>query len=462
VGERTALPTSPADPAASTDAFHLRLFAVAWALAALFHTEYHALVWRQHLLAPRLSAALLTAAAVATCWRPGPRTLVALAVAQLVDVAVLLPEVPNHWQIAALANVGWLVAAAGTRQPAALLRRAQAPLMVAVALFYLWTGLWKLNADFFRPEVSCAVVSWDRVLGFFRWLPDADALRRGVIAGTLAMELIGPLLLLWPVTRGAAVVAFIGFHLCLGLDAVKIYLNFSSVMFALLLLFLSGAAVERLRALLPTGGVRLPRVAAAACLVLAAAGIAAGRGSPLYLVGRWFLWLGYGTALLVLVTLAVVGAPRPRRVLPAGARRLAWVVPLLVALNGTAPLLGLKTRTSWQMYSNIRLEPAVSNHFFFPRNLDLLGAQADLVTVDRGGDHVRDVAGTGLALPWIEFQRRAAADPDAAVVWRHDGERHEAARPADDPLLSRRPPLLVRKLAIFRPLGPAVVRRCDW
>jgi len=29
-----------------------------------------------------------------------------------------------------------------------------------------------------------------------------------------------------------------------------------------------------------------------------------------------------------------------------------WIVPVLILLNGAAPLLGLKTRTAWQMYSN--------------------------------------------------------------------------------------------------------------
>ncbi len=451
------------DAATETDAFLFRLFAVAWGLAALFHTEYVFLFVHEPALAPKLSAAALTAAAVATCWRPTVGTLAALALAQLIDVCVLLPAVPNHWLLAGLANLALLLGWIRARQPATLMAVVRAPLMVSVTLFYLFTGMWKLNTDFFRPDVSCAVMSWERVLGFFRWLPDALALRRGVIVGTLAMELLGPVLLLVPATRGAAVLALIGFHLVLGLDAVKRYLNFASVMFALLLLFLPDAAVERLRRLVPPNAGRLPRLASAGYLMLAVAGVAAS-GSPLYLVGRWFVWLAYAIALFVFVFLSVVGAPRPRRWLPAGATgRLAWLVPGLVMLNGLAPILGLKTRTSWQMYSNVRLEPATSNHFLVPRSLDLVGAMQEPVTVvESSGTQFRDVAGTALALPWIEFRRRVAAEPDAAVTWERSGERHTTARVADDPLLSRPLPLPVRKLMIFRPLGAGAEARCDW
>jgi hypothetical protein len=452
------------DAATETDALLFRLFAVAWGLAALFHTEYLFLFIHEQALAPKVSAAVLTVAAVATCWRPTVGTLAALALAQLIDVWVLLPAVPNHWLLAGLVNLALLLGWIRARQPAAFVALVRAPLMVSVVLFYVWTGVWKLNTDFFRPDVSCAVMSWERVLGFFRWLPDALALRRGVIVGTLAMELLGPVLLLVPATRGAAVVSLIAFHVGLGLDALKVYLNFASVMFALLLLFLPDAAVERLRRLVPANAGRLPRLASAGYLVLAAAGVAAGSGSPLYLVGRWFVWLAYAIGLVVLVFLAVVGAPRPRRWLPAGAAgSLAWLVPGLVMLNGLAPILGLKTRTSWQMYSNVRLEPTASNHFLVPRSLDLAGAMREPVTVvESSGTQFRDVVGTALALPWIEFRRRVAAEPDATVTWERSGERHTTARVADDPVLSRPLPLAVRKLMIFRPLGPGVEARCDW
>jgi hypothetical protein len=88
--------------------------------------------------------------------------------------------------------------------------------------------------------------------------------------------------------------------------------------------------------------------------------------------------------------------------------------------------------------------------------------QDPVTVVESSAIPFRDVAGSGLALPWIEFRRRAAADPTAAVTWERSGERHTTARVADDPRLAHPLPLPVRKLMIFRPLGPGAEARCDW
>lgn len=464
-GTAHALATiATARSARTAETFLFRGFVVAWGLAALFHLEYAIVFGREPALAPKLTAALLTAAALAACWRPSVATLTALAAAILTDVAVLMPAVPNHWLLAALVSLGLLLARPGAEVGRTLLGRVRAPLMLATAVFYLWTGTWKLNADFLRLDASCAVASWDRLVHWFAWLPDAPAARAAIVGGTLGIELLGPLLLLLPATRGVAVLGFVGFHVLLGLDAAKVYLNFASVMFPLLLLFLPDAAVERLGRFVPARAGRLARIASAGYLAVALAGIVAGPTSPLFLLGRWVVWLVYAIALFALVLLAVVPPARPSRPLPAGAAgSLAWIVPLLVLANGVAPLLGLKTRTSWQMYSNVRLEPDASNHFLFARTLDVAGALADRVTVgESDGNAFRDVVGSARALPWVEFRRRVAQNPDAAVTWTRNGVTHRTARAADDPLLTEPLPLPVRKLMIFRPLGPGAEALCDW
>src|SRR5262249_9498680 len=124
------------------DAGRFPLFAATWALAALFHTEYHFLAYRQAALTPKLTALLVTAPRAPTVWRPSVGALTALAVAELLDVAVLLPEVPNHWLLAGLVSLAWLLGriGAGRDDGEALLARVRPPLLVAVAL---WTGFWK-------------------------------------------------------------------------------------------------------------------------------------------------------------------------------------------------------------------------------------------------------------------------------------------------------------------------------
>ncbi len=436
-----------------------------WGAAALFHVEFALVVWRDPTVLAKVTGALVVVAALGAIWRPGLGALVLLAAAQLLDVWRLMPAVPNHWLLAALVNVAVLLARTTRRDPTATFRAMRAPVMVGVVVFYLWTGFWKLNADFMRPDVSCATSAVARIAATFPSMPDSPAVRMAVIYGTLAMELLGPLGLLVPATRAAAVVALLAFHFLIGLDAVRVYLNFGSSMYALLLLFLPGDAVLRMRRLLPDGAGRLARIGSAAYVAFALVAVASGPLSPAFLLGRWLVWLVYAITVLVVVGIAVVGARRAPGWLPAGsAGSLAWIVPMLVLVNGFAPVLGLKTRTSWQMYSNVRLEAATSNHFVVPRSLDVLGVLRDepVRVVESSSVQLRDVAGTNMLLPWTEFRRRVALDPDSAVTWERAGERHVDARAADDLRLAEPLGFVRTKLMIFRPVGPDAAARCDW
>src|SRR5262249_48127880 len=185
-----------------------------------------------------------------------------------------------------------------------------------------------------------------------------------------------------PRARRVTVPLFILFHLGLGLDVHKRYLNFSSVMFALLLLYLPEGAMGRLHDLFADRAAAFRRTFTLVYLALIATSLIAGMNSPLYWIGRWLLWVPYAVGLLIAVVLACALAPRDSRTETVGAGAgLAWAVPVLVMLNGLCPILGLKTRTSWQMYSNIRLEADASNHLLVPRSLDLLGALRDRVVI---------------------------------------------------------------------------------
>ena len=53
--------------------------------------------------------------------------------------------------------------------------------------------------------------------------------------------------------------------------------------------------------------------------------------------------------------------------------------PLLVVLNGMCPYLGLKTDSSFAMFSNLRTEPGFANHLVMPHGPQPFGFQGDLV-----------------------------------------------------------------------------------
>jgi hypothetical protein len=114
---------------------------------------------------------------------------------------------------------------------------------IEVVVVYFWAFFHKLNAGWFDPEVSCAVVLAD-VLGGRLGLPDAGWLHGGAILAGLAAELAIPVLLLFTRTRGAGVLVAAGFHWLLG---IATFFNFSAWMYGLLFLFLPTGSTDHLR-----------------------------------------------------------------------------------------------------------------------------------------------------------------------------------------------------------------------
>jgi hypothetical protein len=114
------------------------------------------------------------------------------------------------------------------------------------------------------------------------------------------------------------------------------------------------------------------------------------------------------------------------------------------------------------MYSNIRIEPGYSNHWIVPRSLDLLGYQSDTADVLGSSDgEMASLVDPGLHPTWHDLRTYAAAHPDIALTYRHDGVVHSDHHVRDDPDLTA-PPYLSRKFAWFRPIGPRVAQQCVW
>ncbi|MBA2319718.1 MAG: hypothetical protein H0V89_01075 [Deltaproteobacteria bacterium] len=393
------------------------------------------------------------------------RALLVLYVGVLLDLANILPESPNHWLLTGLVGISWCVAAMharvrGGRLPTggALLRAVQPPFRVAIAAFYLCTGVWKLNGAFADPAISCGVRSWDRLVTQLPFLPSGPAIDTAVIGLTWVLELVGPVLLLVPVTRRPMVAIFALFHVVLALDIVQNYQNFSWAMLPLLLLFFEPEEIDaaarswRADALLP---VLRRGTALYFCGLVLLAWIAPEAWTNL----RWTCSLTLASAVgVAFVALARRGAlPRtPVRTSPA-----AWLLLALVVLNAATPVLGVKNRNAWQMYSNVRIEPEVTNHWFLPRSLDILGLQADRVEVLSIGDPLlrAEYVGSGLTLTWWDFRSLLAHYPETDVSWRRDGFVHTAR--SRDPDLAP-PARLARMFVWFRPQGERVARQCQW
>lgn len=379
------------------------VFSLLFAAAALFHIAWTPIIQRPPALSDPtlwlLGALVGTAGAVIHRPAAGGR-LLALAGVQLLDVTYSLPAVPNHWLltgIVSLAIVGAATAGAlrGGRaglQLGELYQTLTPPVRLSAVIFYFFTFFHKLNADFLNPDVSCAVRFLEHTLAPFgavglATLPGVGA---GIITATLLSELGLAVGLAVPQWRARACLLGAGFHLVLALDAAHVFYNFSAVMFAVLWVCLPVETAGRLARRVAGRTGRGQFLGSYAAVVSAAWWVEAGAARVLAF-GLSAVWLAFAITLLsrggLLGRCNVLhygrsgkrGGGRERRT---GKRRRAaagrlLLVPILVVLNGMAPYMGLKTRTAWQMYSNLNLSASRSNHLIVPYSLDMGGFLAD-------------------------------------------------------------------------------------
>jgi len=327
-------------------------------------------------------------------------------------------------------------------------------------VLYFFVVFHKLNADFFDPVVSCGVTFYAAQLARLPWLPASPLFHVGSIYTTIVIEAAIPLMLCFARTRNFGILVGMLFHYVVAMNPISGFYNFSAMLFAMFALF----APHRLMSQPPIGS-RAFRIGAVA--VAAASGAIAvlvrmlPRTAPPQLDLFLVVWDVYGAALIVAFaahmwrTRHAVGRPTARLfAMPAQA---LLVLPLAVFLNGVMPYLGLKTETSWAMFSNLRTEGDRSNHWLIPASSQVFDFQRELVQVTSSSDgSLQWVAKRHQLVPYFEVRRR----PAASVSYVRDGVEVRFARVSDDPRFSGEIPLALRKLLWFRPIDPDEHERC--
>jgi hypothetical protein len=141
-------------------------------------------------------------------------------------------------------------------------------------------------------------------------------------------------------------------------------------------------------------------------------------------------------------------------------------MPALLVLNGMSPYLGLKTETSFSMFSNLRTEGKQPNHLFVPSWIKLTALQDDLVEVSASDNRVlQDYANSKSLLPYFEFRRECSGiRGDFWVDYRRNGVRVHFDRTknvSSDPALVKPQPWLLTKLLVFRPVDAGPHAHCS-
>jgi len=360
----------------------------------------------------------MTFAAVLTIAQPGRlRNLGLLVLAQFATFWHESPHVTNHTVLAMIVDltfvVGWARVAwrsrvwstGGRAVEAGELFRTVAPVLrLEVVALYFWATFHKVNADFFHLDTSASVEHFANMSGMFEklglpGLPMWEWVQASTVYGTLLIEGGIPALCLFRKTRVWGVWLGLLFHYMLGFED---YYDFSALAYAVLFLFApanfptllaewwsrSGLAARlaQFRAARLFQVIPIPVLLfALALLFLSVFDLLHGRASDR--TGK-VLFLAYGLP----VMLAWFGAnhtrgseaplqPRSAFALPSWAFAL---FPLLVFVNGLTPHVGLKTRSAFAMFSNLRTEGQQSNHLVLPSALQVFGYQHDMVRIESG------------------------------------------------------------------------------
>ena len=400
-------------------------------------------------------------------------TLVAV---HVIYVYIRLPRVPNHSVIAAAVDLTILGAALwsviSTRtlhiDTKALYQMFAPVVRIELLIVYFFVVFHKLNSGFFDPQHSCGSFMYLRLAREYPLLPTGDWFRPWAISSTMLAETAIPVMLIVRRWRLAGVLLAFAFHFALAMDPGDVVFNFSAILLAFFFLFLPDEFAASIATTL--GSVRhrvvgirrvSPIAVKTAVFAVAAPLLAALIFRDAIATGLTFeasrnVWVVYAGVILS-IFLATL---RRNRIEFPGARELLTVrtpgllvIPALLFANGLLPYVGLKTETSFAMYSNLRTEGGYSNHWLLPASLQIWDYQRDLVTIHRTSvSRIQRLVNRGYQWTYYEFKWLMHEYPNASVVYERNGVVKRVRRVHEDPELTPDDGVM-RKFLRFRPVA---------
>jgi len=383
---------------------------------------------------------LVIIAALWTARRPtSVKRFVTMIATEVFAVAVDLPDVGDHTLLVAVSGVCVLLYVAWTTlrtrrlpDPGTLFEQIAPFFALQLLLVYAAAAIAKMNIGFFDPGISCAASMSAKVA----WLHPSFLPESWIVVttvwGTVLVEVALPVLLAFRRSRLAGLALGGAFHAVLGLAG---NVPFSALVLALYVVFLPPDTPTRLRALtaMRPGLGHWARRA-----------LRAGR-SPFVLPGSLAFWLvgasvsthvpgtrpaliSQGTSLLLVAAFAgglllVLGLARggPRNYSSRSLRLRSPVFAtgmLVLLVNSLSPYLGLKTESSFTMFSNLRTEAGRWNHLFIPEAVRIFPYQDHLVRIIASDDPALEASTrNGWRLVPSELERYLRSHPGTTTAY---------------------------------------------
>lgn len=462
----------------------LSIFTFLWAVASLFHL----FAFFKSLL-DNPFAWITGILALVLLFRPGSVSLfVGMLVFSIAKTILWLPDTPNHILFELVINLGILLAyvvtlfsTAGPDSGARFLAvdrrkffQSFAPLArTGLIILYTFAVLAKLNWDFLNPVISCGTWWLNVIRGNgLMFIPGDRYAQYSAIYGTVIVEAAIPLLLLFPKTRWYGIVLGLGFHLFLSLDPHVGMLSFCALLFALFFLFTPTDFTDKFYLTytrLRRGEPEVRRIVSflsGLALVIVIFILSVARYDDPLKYAPFSFWYFY--AMWLIITFFTVWLTEVWQYSQDGffsVRGILNFIPAILILNGLCPYLGLKTETSFSMYSNLRTEGGISNHLFMPTSLQIIQWQQDLVEiVDTDNKRFKRISGMDInrqhLITYFEFQRIASTSRrDFYVTYIRGGQMHRLTVKngiSSNPAVTSPHPWILAKLVQFRPIdkGP--------
>ncbi len=457
------------------------LFAFAWAMAGLFH-QFSFEGWRWY----DVKGIALTIAVVWVLFKPTSwKRFAVLLTIDWVSIAWTFPEHPNHivfsWVVNSTLLASLLIVVVQNSSETDLASRwyrAFSPwVRIELCVLYFFTVFHKLNISYFDIDWSCSAKLHREISNWMPLLPGAEWAQYMGIYGTLIIETAIPILLFFSRTRVAGVILGMLFHGLLALHPHPGLFSFSSTMTALFTVFIPLGAAASLQPpeivqKLWKKGLLLGLCLLALLYLLSNVGIGflerlgpdrmeAGINKIGFLI--YYVYL-FGTLYLFVRSVKTkVDAVKGRLEGEVKYYPLLVVFPLLLIVNGSGPYLGLRTQTSFSMFSNLHTENGMTNHLIVPSGIQLTNWQYDLVEIIDSNDPYLNLArDNDLSIVYLELRRRRSiAQPDFWVTFRREGriETFNAAEPETHHILAPLG-LMERRYFYFRPVetNPFTVR----
>lgn len=300
-------------------------------------------------------ALVISALAITVVWSSNSKLFYSMLIVQICFAFYVLPDLQNHRSISALINIGLLL---GFSDGKFFNSKTVWVIARSILIVYFFAAFHKLNYDFFDSKVSCGPRFLDHVKILFPQIWFSDSF---VIYGTVLIEFLLVLLLLFPRTWKIAALSGIIFHIGLSFDYFKMFTNFSAVMCGLLSIAANPSPVENI--LFSQRALRSFSIILATAFCLVGFSII-NNISYLFIVHSLFLIWCLGLIFLLFNS----GSKYVVKV-----SRLGLIISSIFILNGIAPYLGIKNRGSYNMYSNLQISHEYSNHFLFKKGGDVLG-----------------------------------------------------------------------------------------